>query len=183
MTAPGRSFAIVGPSGVGKDTLLARVAPLCPDLIIARRVITRPESAGGEPFEGVSQAEFDRRRAGFALTWAAHGLCYAIPADLRRAQLAGHRIAFNGSRRMLAQAAVTFAPLTVIAVTARPEVLAARLAARGREDAAAIAQRLERADMRLPDLPGVPVVNIDNSGDVDAAVRQMRLAIDGDHAG
>ena len=72
----GRLFALVGPSGAGKDTLLAAASAARPDLVIVQRVITRPESAGGEPFEGVTPAEFARRNAAglFALHWQAHGL-------------------------------------------------------------------------------------------------------------
>ena len=54
----GRVFAVVGPSGVGKDTLLAGAIAASPSLHWARRTITRPEAAGGEPFEGVSAEEF-----------------------------------------------------------------------------------------------------------------------------
>ena len=72
-------FAIVGPSGAGKDTLLAGVLRARPDLRLVRRVITRPEAAGGEAFEGVTDTEFTQRRdrGDFALHWAAHGLRYA----------------------------------------------------------------------------------------------------------
>ncbi|AXC48683.1 phosphonate metabolism protein/1,5-bisphosphokinase (PRPP-forming) PhnN [Paracoccus suum] len=176
--AAARAFALVGPSGAGKDTLLAVAKAARPDLLLARRVITRPSEAGGEDFEGVSNAEFDARRPEFALTWAAHGLRYAIPASLRAAQCAGRTVIFNGSRGMLAEAARAFAPLSVIALEAAPEVLAARLAARGREDAADIRARLARADLSLPELPGVPVHRIDNSGDLGAAVAALLAVLD-----
>ncbi len=90
-------FAVVGPSGAGKDTLIAGAVAARPDLRLVRRVITRPTEAGGEPFDGVTEAEFlSRLDAGaFALHWQAHGLHYGIPAD----QLAGPGdVVFNGSR-------------------------------------------------------------------------------------
>ena len=43
----GQIFAVVGPSGAGKDTLMAAAARARPDLHIVRRVITRPATAGG----------------------------------------------------------------------------------------------------------------------------------------
>ena len=77
----GRLFAIVGPSGAGKDTLIQGALAVRPGLSVVRRVITRPTSAGGEDFEGVTAAAFAARsKAGeFALTWQAHGLSYGIP--------------------------------------------------------------------------------------------------------
>jgi ribose 1,5-bisphosphokinase len=143
-----RVFAIVGPSGAGKDTLIAGALAARPDLRAVRRVITRPETAGGEDFEGVSAQEFVRRvNAGaFALHWQAHGLSYGIPAQA----LTEGVVLFNGSRAALAQAAVQFPELVVIVVTAPPEILAQRLVARGRERDSDIAARLARADQDLP---------------------------------
>ena len=62
MTA-GALVGVVGPSGVGKDSVMQALVAARPDLRLVQRVITRPETAGGEPFEGVSEAEFARRRA------------------------------------------------------------------------------------------------------------------------
>lgn len=167
---PGRPFAVVGASGVGKDTLIAAVLRARPDLYVVRRVITRPEEAGGEPFEGVTGAEF-RRRVGagdLALTWEAHGLSYGIPATLDAVLASGRDAIFNGSRAALPLAAARYPRLKVLHIVADPEVLAARLAARGREDAAERARRLGRADQALPE--GLDVVEIDNGGALERAV-------------
>jgi len=175
-----RAFAVVGPSGAGKDTLLAALKAARPDVVVARRVITRPATAGGEDFESVSVAEFATRVAAgdFVLHWQAHGLRYGIPASLRAAQEGGATVVFNGSRRALPQAAVAFAPLSVVVVEAAPGVLAQRLAARGREGTGEIAGRLDRAGLVLPDLPGVPVRRVDNSGRLDAALARMLALLD-----
>ncbi|GGH45747.1 phosphonate metabolism protein/1,5-bisphosphokinase (PRPP-forming) PhnN [Frigidibacter albus] len=172
----GRAFAVVGPSGSGKDTLIAAVADL-PGLHLVRRVITRPESAGGEPSEGATEAEFAARAAAgaFALTWQAHDLHYGIPASAVAAQQAGATVLFNGSRAMLAQAAEVFPGLNVLLVTASPETLADRLATRGRESREDIAARLARAQFDLP--PGLPVIHIDNDGALETAAEAMRAAL------
>jgi ribose 1,5-bisphosphokinase len=143
-------FAVVGPSGAGKDTLIAGALAARPDLRLVRRVITRPTEAGGEAFEGVTEADFADRlaRGAFALHWQAHGLCYGIPKD--QLQGAGDVI-FNGSRAALPEAVRQLPDLRVILVTAPVATLAARLAARGRESEADILQRLHRADLSLPD--------------------------------
>lgn len=142
-------FAVVGPSGAGKDTLIAGAMRARPGLRLVRRVITRPAEAGGEDFEAVTEADFAARKArgDFALDWQAHGLRYGIP----RAQTEGPgTVIFNGSRAALPQAVRVFPGLRVILVTAPDAVLAARLAARGREAEADIRARLSRAAFTLP---------------------------------
>lgn len=154
-----RLFFVVGPSGAGKDTLLAGALAADPRLYWARRVITRPESAGGEPFEGVTDAEFADRlaRGDFALHWDAHGLRYGVP----KTELpVGREVILNGSRAAIAQALAAFPALKIIHITAPVSVLADRLAARGRESREDIAARLARADLTLPsDLPVIEIVN------------------------
>lgn len=175
-------FAIVGPSGVGKDTLMEAVAARVPRVSLVRRVITRPETAGGEAFEGVSEAEFERRRArgAFALHWRAHGFSYGIPAEVVDRVAQGETLLFNGSRAMLAEAARTFPGLVVIHVTARPDVLAERLAGRGRETPDEIENRLQRAALPLPD--GLSIIEIDNSGPLEAAVAALERIVQPDRA-
>ena len=174
---PGRIFAVVGPSGAGKDTLIEAARRVRPDLHIVRRVITRPEEAGGEPFEGVDAAEFARRRqaGAFLLHWQAHGLSYGIPMDVERAMSEGRDVIFNGSRAMLGAAWEVFAGLTVIHVTASVPVLAERLAARGRETREEIARRLTRASYDIPYGIGVRVV--ENNGRLDQAVTAFLEAL------
>lgn len=174
---PGTLFAVVGPSGAGKDTLLAAAARARPDLHIVRRVITRPEAAGGEPFEGVSEAEFVARAAAgaFALDWAAHGLRYGIPAGIDDWLQAGQDVAFNGSRAVLDQAAARYPGLAVVLVTAPVPVLAARLAARGRETAQDVAARLTRAGFALP--AGLTVRVVENGGDLGTAEAAFLAAL------
>jgi len=140
--------AVVGPSGAGKDTLMAGArAALAgePGIHFIRRAITRPAAAGGEDHAPMTQAEFATARAAgrFALSWEAHGLFYGVPAEIE-AVIARHEVAVaNLSRRALAAAARLF-PLRVVEITASPAVLSARLGARGRETADDIAARLAR---------------------------------------
>jgi phosphonate metabolism protein PhnN/1,5-bisphosphokinase (PRPP-forming) len=155
---------VVGPSGAGKDTLLdgARAA-LAGDtrFRFVKRTITRPADAGGEAHEAVDRAEFARRRAagGFALHWSAHGLDYGIPADIAADLAAGRVVVANVSRAVLDAARARF-PARVVVVTAPVEMRAARLLARGREDAAAIAERLAR-EVAEPEGTDVTVVRND----------------------
>jgi ribose 1,5-bisphosphokinase len=177
---PGRIFAVVGPSGAGKDTLIEAARRARPDLHVVRRVITRPEDAGGEPFESVTPEEFARRRdaGGFVLHWEAHGLSYGIPLSVERAMTEGRDVIFNGSRAMLGAAWEGFPGLIVILVTATPPVLAERLAARGRESRAEIAERLARTSYDVP--YGIAVRVVENNGPLDRAVADFLSALQPD---
>lgn len=161
-------FAIVGPSGAGKDTLIRGVLNARPDLRLVRRVITRPTDAGGEDFEGVPPEVFARRRAqgDFALTWQAHGLSYGLPV----AEVLGQGdVLFNGSRAALPEAVRRFPDLHVILVTAPEIVLADRLAARGRETLDDIRARLSRAAFEMPDGIAFQTVWNDATPEIGAA--------------
>jgi len=159
---------VVGPSGAGKDTLLNAARHALADdarFRFVRRVITRPADAGGEDHEAVTEAEFARRR--FALQWQAHELSYGIPCDIAGEIANGAMVVANVSRAVIAGAAARF-PVHVIEVTAPPDVLAARLAARGRETRADIAARLARA-MPLPANIAVETVLNDSTPEIGAA--------------
>ncbi|MFT7596938.1 MAG: ribose 1,5-bisphosphokinase [Paracoccaceae bacterium] len=168
----GRFIAIVGPSGVGKDSVMEGMAARDPRLALTRRVITRPSTAGGERFEGVSVQQFKTRRdAGqFALWWPAHGLLYGVPTSVDAVLAAGKDVLANLSRTMLQPAMTRFAQCEIIALTTSRDVLETRLRARGREDEADIAGRLDRSGYALPD--ATPAHVVDNSGALDQTVSQ-----------
>jgi phosphonate metabolism protein PhnN/1,5-bisphosphokinase (PRPP-forming) len=171
-------IAVVGPSGAGKDTLMAGArAALAQDarFRFVRRAITRPAEAGGEDHEALSEADFAARRAagGFALSWEAHGLHYGIPRDIEEDIAARRVVIANLSRAVLPEAGARYR-LRVLNITAPMEVLAARLAARGRESPADIAARLAR-DVVLPD--GLDVESVMNDADVAEGVARVLAAL------
>jgi phosphonate metabolism protein PhnN/1,5-bisphosphokinase (PRPP-forming) len=160
---------VVGPSGAGKDTLLnAAKDAFRGDARVhfARRVITRPADPDGENHKPVTEAEFAVRD--LALSWAAHGLRYGISAvDSAPVVVA------NVSRGVIAQAAAQY-PVRVIEVTAPPDVLAARLAARGRETAADVTRRLSRT----AEIPvGVAVETVWNDATLTIGVERFVAAL------
>ncbi len=176
----GRMVVVVGPSGAGKDTLMAEAARFFAgrdDIQFARRIITRDGAAGGEDHDGVSEAEFqDLKEAGrLAVSWHAHGLFYGIPAETRDAVEAGKLVIANGSRSALDAFKSAYPRLTVINVVARPDVLAARLEARGRESRSDILRRLERSSLTVEG--DYDVVTIDNSGALAQATDIMIKAL------
>ncbi|WP_341862004.1 phosphonate metabolism protein/1,5-bisphosphokinase (PRPP-forming) PhnN [Gymnodinialimonas sp. 57CJ19] len=168
--APGRFIVVVGPSGSGKDSVMAGICAQVPALHRARRVITRAPEAGGEDYDAVTEAEFATRLAqgAFALHWQAHGLSYGIPAQVSDALAGGQDVLANLSRSVLAQACQQFARLVVLHITATPDVLSQRLTSRGREDRAGRDRRLSRIAPPMP--PGLQVVEVDNSDTLEASV-------------
>ncbi|TNM66817.1 phosphonate metabolism protein/1,5-bisphosphokinase (PRPP-forming) PhnN [Aliirhizobium smilacinae] len=172
--------AVVGPSGAGKDTLMAYAARAFSnrsDVVFARRVITRDANAGGEDHDGVCEAEFEKLEADgrFAVCWKAHGLHYAIPIETKDAVSKGAIVIANGSRSALGLFRDAYPNLVVVNVTARPEVLAARLEARGRESREDILRRLERSSLGV--IGDYKVVTIDNSGEIEISGRAIVDAV------
>lgn len=172
----GRMIVVVGPSGAGKDTLMARAAEHFrdrKDLIFARRVITRDGAAGGEEHDSVCEADFLKMQEDgrFAVSWSAHGLHYGIPVETLQAVKDGRTVVANGSRSALGRFKSAYPSLAVINVVARPDVLASRLAARGRESEADILQRLQRSPLAVQG--DYDVTTIDNSGSLVESEKQI----------
>jgi ribose 1,5-bisphosphokinase len=165
---PGRLVLVVGPSGAGKDTLIARARAMCRDdqVVFPRRVITRPASAA-EDNDTLSEQAFDAALAGgaFALSWNAHGLKYGIPRSIESDIGAGRTVVCNVSRTVVAAARARYAHMTTVLITAPPAVLAARLAKRGRASDGAIENRIRRTvDERFaPDLVITTVGSVDDN--------------------
>ena len=166
----GRLIGVVGPSGVGKDTLMRALADASPDLALVRRVITRAPELGGEDYEAVNDAEFEARRlsGAFCIHWRAHGLRYGIPDSIRLRVGKGEQLLVNLSRDVLVDVATAFPRFAVLSVTAADETLAARLTQRGRETSDEIVKRLERARRPLP--IELTVYSVSNDGALEDAV-------------
>ena len=169
---PGRMVLVVGPSGAGKDTLIARAKAACLDseVVFPRRIITRPSSAA-EDHDTVSDAAFDRAVAegAFAVWWQAHGLKYALPWSIESDIRADRTVVCNVSRTVIETVRERYARVVVVMVTAPPEVLAARLAQRGRASDGPIAARAGRVVAK----DFGPDIVIDNVGPVEDATERL----------
>lgn len=179
--AAGIMAVVVGPSGAGKDTLMnlaARHFAGRPDVHFVRRVITREGDAGNEDHKSVSEADFDamEQTGAFAVSWEAHGLKYGIPADVTDELARGNLVIANGSRSVLHRFQAAFPRLKIINVTARREVLAERLMARGRESREDVLKRLDRSSLTVGG--SYDVTDIDNSGTLGDAERAIISALE-----
>lgn len=175
----GMMVAVVGPSGAGKDSIInaARTRfAMCQDVVFARRVITRPAD-GNEPHEPVTEPLFHRgvKNGEFAMWWQANGLYYGLPAELHDEIETRHIVIANLSRERAEEARRTFRRCTVIHITASPDVLTMRLAARGRESSAEQAARLCRAQALEASVNAE--ILIANNGALDLAVNAFETAI------
>ncbi len=164
--------AVVGPSGAGKDTIIDYARMVLkdePGFHFVRRVVTRPSSVDAEDHDTLSEAEFSKalQSGVFSHQWEAHGLCYGLPKSVHDEIRLGAVAIANVSRGIVPKLRATYANFAVVHITASHEVLAKRLAARGRESADEIQRRLMRAGANPCD--PLDAIMIDNSADVAKA--------------
>ncbi|KKC34592.1 hypothetical protein WH91_01690 [Devosia psychrophila] len=171
----GTFVAVVGPSGVGKDSLIAfararleasgRVA-------FVKRVVTREAHGGSEDHDSMDGQAFAAAEAAgqFALNWDAHGLRYGLPIALEHDLAAGKAVVANLSRAVIPALMQRYPETVVVSVIADRDVIAQRLASRGRETGESIPRRLDRSvGDRLP----ASTIRIDNSGELEVAGEQF----------
>lgn len=171
---PGRFVLVVGPSGGGKDTIIAGAKEAClnnPNVVFPRRVVTRAVSAA-EDHDSLDDATFERalNDGAFAFWWRAHGLKYGIPRCVNDDIRANRTVVCNVSRAVVASLRVRYPNVFVVLVTAPPEILATRLASRSRGTDGPLDQRLKRNDAFV-ELSTDHTIN--NTGAPNKAVQQL----------
>jgi ribose 1,5-bisphosphokinase len=165
---------VMGPSGAGKDSVMERARALLPaeaPVVFAHRYITRPSDVGGENHVALTGSEFALRRAHglFAFHWTAHGNEYGVGREIHAWRNSGLTVIVSGSREHFQREAGVDADTHPVLITASPERLAERLTARGREDAAKAAERLERSEAY--DVTDRRLITIVNDGALDEAAQ------------
>jgi ribose 1,5-bisphosphokinase len=133
--------------------------------------VTRASSADEDNI-ALSPDEFTRARdhGDFAVHWDAHGHSYALPLEINDDIRAGRAVVANVSRTVIAALRQAYANVVVVAITAPPDVLAQRLAARARHTDGNIADRLARS---VDDASAKADVTILNAGSADYHARQL----------
>lgn len=167
----GTFVAVVGPSGVGKDSLIAYARDRLDGsdcVTFVRRVVTRLADGGSEDHDSMDVAAFSQAESdgAFALNWDAHGLRYGLPISLERDLAAGRVVVANLSRSVIPALVERYPSAVVVLVTADRDIIERRLASRGRETAESIRGRLGR---RVGDALPASTITIDNSGALEQA--------------
>lgn len=166
---------ITGPSGVGKDALLARLKERGIPAHFAATATTRPPRNGEERefLTFLTEQEFDRLLAADGLLEHAlvYGHRYGVPkAGVREALAHGRDVIL----RVDLQGAATIkqtAPGALVIFLAPPSLteLEERLRKRGRDEPATIARRLHEAERELAELPRFDHVVVNEQGQLDEA--------------
>ncbi len=169
---PGRLILVVGPSGAGKDTLIDLARMACRDdatVVFAQRVVTRQASEAENNIQVSAEAFAAACATGdYAIWWEAHGLQYALPSAINDDIRTGRSVVANVSRSVVGSLRSIYANVVVVEITAPAEVLAQRLAARGRSSDGPVEQRLKRASASV-----TADVTIDNVGRADLNARTL----------
>lgn len=169
---------VMGPSGVGKDSLLnwlrSHVQTLQPHpaLHFARRTITRAAGDATEDHEAIGQEDFAKlaQEGVFALHWQAHGLYYGV----RRTEMEDRSgwVIVNGSRAYVQEARERCPGMTVLHVSAPENLVRQRLLSRQRETADEVGARVLRSQTAAVDLADDDL-HIVNAGSLESSAAAL----------
>lgn len=183
-SSPGLLFVLSGPSGAGKDAVMAKLRAQRFPLRFAVTATTRPPRQGevhGVDYFFVSEAECDRMIAeGEMLEWAVvHGRRYGVPrAQLREAIAMGAdvlvRVDVQGAASIRSKV-----PGAVLIFLAPPsmDTLISRLSLRGTETAEELALRLTNASEEMKRLPEFDYLVVNHDDRLDDAVEKVKSIV------
>jgi len=176
----GSLVLVVGPSGVGKDTLIAGARQALDGdrrFSFVRRLVTRAPWGGGDEHDEIEPALFAELEADgrLALCWEAHERRYGLPLSVDTDIALGRVVVASVSRHVVLEARAKYPNAAVVLITAEISRRAERLLKRGRENAGQITARLARESPPVP--PGVFPVIIDNSGPLAIGITAFVMAL------
>lgn len=176
----GSLVLVVGPSGVGKDTLIGGARQALENdkrFSFVRRLVTAAAAPEAEDHDSLDAPTFARMESAgrFALCWDAHNLRYALPLSVDTDIALGRVVVANISRHVVGEARSKYPACSVVLVTAEISLRAERLMRRGRENREQITARLARESAPVP--AGIAPIVIDNSGSLAIGVTAFVMAL------
>lgn len=140
-------FLLVGPSGVGKDTLKNGSKIIVKEKVcFPQRTITRPKSKE-EDNEYVTIEEFEKldQKGEFIFKWKAHLLFYGIRKEhFENAIKKKQNIVLNVSRDIIEEIQTKYKNVYILEITCSQNIIRERLLKRGRESKEEIEERINR---------------------------------------
>ena len=175
-------YYLVGPSGVGKDTVLSHLKRneySARQPLVAHRYITRPVRLNDENHIELAEFDFNRRKESklFLFDWESHGYKYAIGREVKRFLKTGNSVIVNGSRNYLEKARLKYPDLVPVWMTVSDDVLRQRLRQRGRETDEEIEVRIQR-NHELDRLRPANCVSINNDQSVEDTIGQFMALLE-----
>ena len=182
MASSSRLYFLVGPSGVGKDTLLMHLKMQqysSEQPIVAHRYITRPVGEGNENHIELAEFDYYRRKESelFLFDWESNGYLYAVGREVKKWVKLGNNVIVNGSRRYLQTAREIYPSLIPIWMTVSEDVLRQRLLERGRETEERIEERILH-NRELEKLKQKDCVFINNDQTIEDTIGQINALIE-----
>lgn len=173
----GTLFYVVGPSGVGKDTLLnlAEQSLKNSNVSFPKRYITRSKKASGEDHIPISQEEFISKieESFFSLSWKSHGNYYGISNHIDTLLSDGLNVVVNGSRGYHDEALRKYPEMKTIFITASENTIRERLIHRGRETHEQIEKRIERSSSFSSFLQKENIITMCNESSLEVSSREL----------
>ena len=178
-----RIFLIIGPTAVGKSSILERALKDFPQLRDIITYTTRPMRKGeseGNPYHFVSEQRFlELEKEGHFIEWAnVHGKLYGTPKDqIERAAFDGHimiaDVDVQGAKKLCSMYPQT---VTLFLMPPSIDALRQRFIGRGITSEADLSKRLESAQMEMAQARDFNYVLI--NADFDSCYIEVRKIIE-----
>lgn len=181
----GKLFVVTGPSGAGKDSVIAKARDLGLQFATITTTSTRPMRPGeaeGNPYYFVSKEEFDQKvEHGEMIEWAeVYGNCYGstraeVMHVLKQNEVVIVKVDPQGARtfqEMIPEA------ITIFIQPPSFEALEHRLVHRASDAPDVIARRLDTARKELEHLEVWKAVIVNQEGKLDEAAQALIAIVD-----
>lgn len=176
----GSLVLVVGPSGVGKDTMIAGAQQALSNdkrFVFVQRMVSRPAGIDADEHDGMAPADFAKAELDgrFCLCWDAHNARYGLPISVDTDLSLGKVVVASVARHVVGEAHAKYPDCAVVLITAEISARAERLVLLGRENADQITARLARESPAVP--RGINPTIIDNSGRPHIGITAFVMAL------